>query len=285
MIARDTGLVASTVWLCRQKVCNAIKDMYGYNDLFSGVGEADEYYCRAAFKGKRDAEFFIYTLRRMPRHHRNRQEKIEWLMKNNLYDRLLIEEPDYLEELLSDDTKMKRGISNEQICILTLVDQNNTLYLEPVSVGRLEKAMAKSKLKQKFSGDNNVFVTDDHKAYKRIMYGTGIKHQVVPANEHKKSKYNLAKVNSVHSSLTAYMDRFSGRVYTTKYLDLTLMLFWWLFKYKNYSTEEKAQALYKIIVDDIPDLEAKERVDLITESALVNREISLDTKGQFPRKL
>jgi len=30
--------------------------MYGYNDLFNGVGEADEYYCRAAFKGKRDAE-------------------------------------------------------------------------------------------------------------------------------------------------------------------------------------------------------------------------------------
>jgi len=81
------------------------------------------------------------------------------------------------------------------------------------------------------------------------------------------------------------MDRFSGRVYTTKYLDLTLMLFWWLFKYKNYSTEEKVQALYKIMVDDIPDLDAKERVDLITESTLVNREISLDTKGQFPKKL
>lgn len=27
------------------------------------------------------------------------------------------------EELLSDDTKMKRGISNEQICILSLVDR------------------------------------------------------------------------------------------------------------------------------------------------------------------
>ena len=285
VIARDTGLVASTIWLCRQKVCNAIKDMYGYNDLFNGVGEADEYYCRAAFKGKRDAEFFIYTLRRMPRHHRNRQEKIDWLIKNNLYDRLSIEEPDYLEELLSADTKMKRGISNEQICILTLVDQNNTLYLEPVSVGRLEKAMAKSKLKQKFNGDNNVLVTDDHKAYERIMYGTGVKHQVVPANEHKKSKYNLAKVNSVHSALTAYMDRFSGRVYTTKYLDLTLMLFWWLFKYKDYSTEEKVQALYKIMIDEIPDLDAKERVDLVTTDKITNREITLDTKNQFPTKL
>lgn len=285
VIAKDTDLAQSTVWLCRIKVCNAIKDMYGYNDLFSGVGEADEYYCRAAFKGKRDAEFFIYTLGRMPRHHRNRQEKIDYLIKNGLYDRLSIEDPDYLEELLSDDTKMKRGISNEQICILTLVDQNNTLYLEPVSVGRLEKAMAKAKLKQKFSGDNNIFVTDDHKAYDRIMYGTGVKHQVVPANEHKKSKYNLAKVNSVHSSLTSYMDRFNGKVYTTKYLDLTLMLFWWLFKYRDYSTEEKAQTLYSIMCGNITDLDTKNKVGQVTEERIVNREISLDTKGQFPTKL
>ena len=117
------------------------------------------------------------------------------------------------------------------------------------------------------------------------MYGTGVKHQVVPANEHKKSKYNLAKVNSVHSLLTGYMDRFSGRVYTTKYLDLTLMLFWWLFKYKDYSTEQKAQALYKIMIDEIPDLDAKERVDLVTMDKITNREITLDTKGQFPTKL
>lgn len=76
-IAKDTDLSKSTVWLCRQKVCNAIKEMYGYSDLFNGVAQADEYHCRAAFKRKRDAEFFIYTLRRMPRHHRNRQQKYD----------------------------------------------------------------------------------------------------------------------------------------------------------------------------------------------------------------
>lgn len=155
---------------------------------------------------------------------------------------------------------MKRGISNEQICILTLVDQNNTLYLEPVSVGRLEKAMAKSKLKQKFSGDNNVFVTDDHKAYERIMYGTGVKHQVVPTNEHKKSKYNLAKVNSVHSSLTAYMDRFNGRVYTTKYLDLTLILFC-MTGHVDYHMRAN---MLPVTIDD-----------------LVGRPLPIDTKGFF----
>lgn len=43
--------------------------MYGYTELFRGNTQADEYYTRTAFKGKRDPEFFIYILRRMPRHH------------------------------------------------------------------------------------------------------------------------------------------------------------------------------------------------------------------------
>lgn len=284
IIAKDTGLVQSTIWLCKQKVCNAIKQMYGYGDLFSGISEADEVYCRAAFKGKRDAEFFIYTLGRMPRHNRSRQEKIEWLEKNNLYDRLLSEDSVYLEELLEDEKK-KHGISNDQICILTLVDENGNLYIEPVSVGRLEKAMAKTKLKHKFIGSGNVLVTDDHNAYDKVLYGTGVKHEKVNSKAHKKGKYSLAKVNSVHSELRQFMNEKAGKIYNTKYLDLTLTFFWWLYKYKDYNTEEKTQVLLRILKDDITDLEAKERVDLITGEELFNREITIDTKGQFPTKI
>lgn len=71
---------------------------------------------------------------------------MEYLQQAGLYGKLNREEPEYLQQLLEEEPKMKRGISNEQICILTLVDENNKLYLEPVSVGRLEKAMAKAKL-------------------------------------------------------------------------------------------------------------------------------------------
>jgi hypothetical protein len=81
------------------------------------------------------------------------------------------------------------------------------------------------------------------------------------------------------------MDAKAGKVYTTKYLDLNLMLFWWLFKYREYSTEEKAQALYKIMKDEIPDIELRERVNQVTVEELKHREITLDTKGQFPTRL
>lgn len=248
-IGNDANVSKSTAWACRTKINQAIATMYGYTDLFKGTTEADEYYTRAAFKGKRDPEFFIYTLERMPRHHYTYAEKIEWLQKHGLYDYVMGKYDD--TEASRDkngmtdldrffEGKMKRGISNDQICVLTLVDETGKLYLEPVSVGRLEKAMAKEKLKPRFEPDkSNVLVTDDHNAYNRVLYGTKARHEVVPANQHRKGKYNLAKVNSVHSALSRFMDPKAGKVYTTKYLDLNLMLFWWLFKYRDFTTEEQ----------------------------------------------
>ena len=181
MIAKDADVSVSTAWTCKTKICQAIPKMYGYEDLFKGDMQADEYYVRASFKGKRDPEFFVYTLNRLPRHHMNYYEKVEWLEKNGLYDKLQREDPEKLAYLLSDESeKMKRGISNDQICILTLVDETGKLYLEPVSVGRLEKAMAKAKLKPRMIPDeSNVLVTDEHKAYNRATYGTKAKHEVI----------------------------------------------------------------------------------------------------------
>ena len=286
VIARNVGCSTKTAWLAKTKVNQAIMTMYGYSDIFRGQTQADEYYTRAAFKGKRDPEFFIYTLRRMPRHHYNYAEKVAWLENAGLYEKLQREEPEFLEELLFGDQKMKRGISNEQVCILTLVDTTGKLYLEPVSVGRLEKAMAKAKLKPRFTPDKtNVFITDEHNAYNRVLYGTGARHEVVPAKQHKKGKYSLATVNSVHSALDSYMNPHKGKVFNTKYLDLTLMLFWWLQRYKNYTTSQKVDMLYAIMSDDISEIELREKVNQVPQDELMHREITLDTKGQFPTKL
>lgn len=283
-IHKDTGISGCSIWLNMIKTFLAIKHMYGYDEVFTGVCEADEAYMSVSFKGKRDPYFFIYGLGRMPRHHRSREEKIAYLQDAGLYDKLLEEEPSFLEELLEDEKK-KRGISNDQVCILTIVDDSGHLYLEPVSVGRLEKAMAKAKVKPKAGRDGNVLVTDEHKAYKNSLYGTGAKHEAINASEYKKRKYNLAKVNSVHSELARFMNNINGKLPATKYLDLYLIFFWWLYKYKDYSTKEKVQMLYNIMTDNITDLEAKARVDQITGKEIYSRELTLDTKGQFPTRV
>ena len=83
----------------------------------------------------------------MPRHNRNYYEKVECLQQAGLYEKLKHEKPEYLQQLLEEEPKMKRGISNEQICILTLVDENN-IYEKVKSLS--EK---KEKLKEKVDYD------------------------------------------------------------------------------------------------------------------------------------
>lgn len=284
-IAQNIGCSTKTVWLAKNKVNQAIMDLYGYRDIFRGHTQADEYYTRASFKGKRAPEFFIYTLKRMPRHHYTRQEKIDWLISAGLYDKLKNERPAFLKELLDGKPKKKRGISNEQVCILTLVDNTGKLYLEPVSVGRLEKAIVKEKLKPRFVYDrNNVLVTDDHNAYGRALYGTGAKHKVVKADKHANGKYNLARVNAVHNALSSYMDSSRGKVFNTKYMDLTLILFWWLQKNKGLTTQEKVRKLWDIMTGNITT-EDRTKVNQTRQTDLMDREITMDTKGQFPKKL
>ena len=75
-IAKEVGINAPNVWKNKLKICNALLSLYGEQDKFTGIAESDEYYAPVSFKGKRDTDFFIKTLKRMPRHNWNRMEKI-----------------------------------------------------------------------------------------------------------------------------------------------------------------------------------------------------------------
>ena len=57
------------------------------------------------------------------------------------------------------------------------------------------------------------------------------------------------------------------------------------FKYKEFNIDDKVDALYSIMNDQIPDINIRERVNQVTLDELQNREITLDTKGEFPTKL
>ena len=51
-IAKNCSLSTKTVWLAKRKVNQALMTLYGYTEMFNGQTQADEYYTRAAFKGK-----------------------------------------------------------------------------------------------------------------------------------------------------------------------------------------------------------------------------------------
>lgn len=112
-ISKNVGISQPAVWYNIQKVLEVLAKVYGKQDTFIDIAEADETFTHTSFKGKRDAEYFIKYLRRMPRHQRSYEEKVEYLMKNGLYDELAENEPEYLAQLLSDDVlTYDRGISN-----------------------------------------------------------------------------------------------------------------------------------------------------------------------------
>lgn len=75
-----------------------------------------------------------------------------------------------------------------------------------------------------------------------------------------------------------------GKVFNTKYLDLTLMLFWWLQRYKDKTTNQKVQMIWDIMNDNISEIELREKVNQVTQDEIKSREITIDTKGTFPTK-
>lgn len=194
-ISKNIGISQPAVWYNMQKVFKVLSSVYGKQDKFIDIAEADETFTHTSFKGKRDAEYFVKYLRRMPRHQRSREEKIEYLMKHGLYEELAQNEPDYLEQLLSDDVlTYDRGISNrDQTNIVVCTDRNKNLFVSPVSVGRLTSDDAIKALSGRFAGDA-ILVTDENSAYIELAESEGIQLEQILSMKHVKGSFNLARI-------------------------------------------------------------------------------------------
>lgn len=240
---------------------------------FDNETQCDEWFCRSSFKGKRDPEFFIYTLKRFPRHNFSRDEQIEYLKKHNLYEKVKAI-PGYLDELRYNTKHYKRGISNEQICIVVAVDENKNLLAKPVSVGSLETNEANNLLSGHFT-DGSTLVTDSNSAYNQLSKSNDIKHIQIKSELHVNGAYNLADVNSVHSQIEKFIPKSAQRIPSTKYLHLYMALFAWLWVHKGLSLDEKVLLLRRAVDRDSKQYE--ESYDKIKSKPL-----DINTKGQFP---
>lgn len=276
-IAKTIGIKQPTVWTNRRKVLAALASLYGVQDeKFLDIAECDEYYTPVSFKGKRDPEFFIKVLGRMPRHHRTRMEMLEYLEENGLLEALEAD-PERLEMILHSSNTYKRGISNEQACVLTCKDRQGNLYINPICVGHPETADIQKELSGKFASDA-ILVTDSNSVYPSFAHGEGIQHEQIPSGKHAKGAFNLSRVNAVHSKLAKQIPEDSGRAPATKYLDYNTVLFWWLEDNSHLSVTEKVNKLKEIIStpQNLGKLDAK---------TLSQKELTINTKGLFPTKV
>lgn len=179
--------------------------------------------------------------------------------------------------LLSSGNTYKRGISNDQTCILTCKDRSGYFLIDPVCVGRLETSDLTKTLAGKFASDA-IMVTDSHAAYPAFAESEKIQLEQIEPGKHSKGAYNLGRINAEHAKLAAFYPRQEERNPATKYLGLQLKLFWWLEVNGGLSTQEKVDTLYDMIT-------AKSELTGTDYESIANRELTLNTKGCFPNKV
>jgi len=121
-------------------------------------------------------------------------------------------------------------------------------------------------------------VTDSHSAYQGFAKKEKIQLEQIEADKHAKGAFNLGRVNAVHAAIAQYLSKNQERIPSTKYMDLSLMLMWWLQKNRGLTTNEKVEKLYEIIQDQ------HITVDTLYEK-IKSRELQLNTKGYFPNKV
>lgn len=270
-IADNIGISTKSVWYNKQKVMALLSEIFTEQDKFRDIAECDECFVHLSFKGKKDPRFFIDKLGRMPRHHRSIGEKIEYLQKAGLWGELQAD-PKRLKSLLYED-KHLQGTYRDNVCILTGKDRSNNIYLSPICLGQMDSTHVTQHFKDRFESDA-IMVTDSNNSYNWFAEYENIHHEQLLSKLHVKGPYSLARINALHSNLKAYWPDTKENLPSTKYLDLNLMLFWWLEKNKDLTTQQQIEELYAYI--------NQYKGQFITYEQLKARHLTLDTKGIIP---
>lgn len=283
-IAKNIGASTSTAWSCRLKVYQTIKNIYSYGDTFNNIVEVDGKYERLSFKGCKDKKFFIDTLKRMPRHHRSRKERTEYLDSCNKYRELFETNPSLLKEMIYHSQKRMDGTgaidkNHQDVCILTAIDRTNNIYIEPITSGTPNSMDIYNKLQNRISKDA-VLVTDDHHSYRYFVRKEMIEHVKIPRGTYVNSAYSLSRVNSLHSSIDRFICKDAENKPATKYLDLYLMMFWWLQKNKDLSQAQISDLLFHIVTGHV-DFCMRANMIPVAICDLVDRPLPIDAKGFF----
>ena len=106
-----------------------------------------------------------------------------------------------------------------------------------------------------------------------------IEHIVVNSKCHSYGTYSLSRINALHSSL----DRFLGsNEYkpATKYLDLYLIMFWWIEKNKDVSQIILCEQLFNILLGRV-SYTVRSKMINVRQSDLISRPLPIDGMGYY----
>ena len=186
-----------------------------------------------------------------------------------------------LEEMIYSSQKRMVGrdtidINHQHVCILTAIDRSNNIYVQPVSAGSAKSDTVYENLQSRITREA-VLVTDEYNSYKYLCRKESIEHIVVNSKCHSYGTYSLSRINALHSSI----DRFLGsNEYkpATKYLDLYLIMFWWLEKNKDVSQIILCEQLFNILLGRV-SYTVRSKMMNVTQAKLSARPLPIDGMG------
>ena len=219
------GVSLKTAFFMRHRICEC---MQGFLDEFrcgkNCSAEIDEYYIAESFKGnhRKNADF------EMPRDSRRR----------------------------GSDNK-KRGISSDQIGILTAINDRGSVLAVAACRGHLGKQEAKDILEGKIL-EGAIVSTDKHPSYKKLIGELGAAvHNRFDSKDRSEGVINA--VNSLHARLDTFVRRFKG--ISSRRLSNYLTWFCWIesFKalrkgsdWKNLMVKHIVNGFYETRIRDYP---------------------------------
>ena len=170
-IARELKISVPTAFYWRHKILNILKK--NYSPVLKGVVEADETYFRLSFKGQKKN----FPKDRYPR---------------------------------KRGAASKRGISKEQVCVLTAVDRtSHNTYMRPLCLGNLKLRYLREHLLSHVSIPNTMLITDGAIAYKALAEKHNLLHTRI-GTARIQGPHHVQTVNALHSNLKGFMLPFKG---------------------------------------------------------------------------
>lgn len=189
------GVGLRTAWFMRRRIIECIQR---YNPSFNAVAgdrvEIDETYFRDSYKG--------YRRGTMPRPARK-----------------------------SGRRAAKRGLSKQQVCVVTGIDDTGASFLVVSGRGMLGKERAYKVLNGRI-GKGALVVTDKAGTYPAVLERLGAALEQKDATEHA-----INRINSLHARLKDFMHGFKG--VSTKHLQSCLAWFQWTEAFKSGPTEQR----------------------------------------------
>lgn len=194
--ASEVGISTTTAFAWRHKVIEALKD-YPEVIRLSGEIQMDETYFLLNMKGP-------WKGRDMPRSAKKKGEPA-----------------------------VLRGVSNEHVCVLVAIDENDQVLCEVIGQGNPLKENIFESVKDKIQIGSHI-TSDSKSSYADIAHQLKCSITQIPSGEHTKDTYSLGVINNYHSELKTWFRKFRG--VSTKHLDGYLKWFRFM-KYLKYQLE------------------------------------------------